>query len=127
MVHCGIYLLNARGEKIGVDIGKNASDNMAYDLLVKGNCVSCSTVFVRRACLEDVGLFDPDLFTAEDLDLWIRIARRYKIFCVKKVLSFGRVLSDGLQRNIHKSEHGVEVLLNKYLDSDIFNFTQKEK
>src|SRR5574341_856603 len=79
MVHCGIYLLNARGEKIGVDIGKNASDNMAYDLLVKGNCVSCSTVFVRRACLEDVGLFDPDLFTAEDLDLWIRIARKYKI------------------------------------------------
>src|SRR5574341_1935425 len=42
MVHCGIYLLNARGEKIGVDIGKNASDNMAYDLLVKGNCVSRS-------------------------------------------------------------------------------------
>ncbi len=38
-----------------------------------------SCVLVKRAVLEDVGLFDTTLRTAEDMDLHLRVARRYAI------------------------------------------------
>ncbi|MFZ5997680.1 MAG: glycosyltransferase family 2 protein [Nitrospirota bacterium] len=36
-----------------------------------------SSVMIRKACLEEVGLFNESLYYAEDLDLFYRVARRY--------------------------------------------------
>lgn len=46
-------------------------------LLFEGNCISTSAVVVRREHVEAVGGFneDPDVITAEDYDLWLRLAR----------------------------------------------------
>lgn len=47
-------------------------------LLFDGNCISTSAVVVRREHLEAAGGFDedPDVITAEDYDLWLRLARK---------------------------------------------------
>lgn len=47
-------------------------------LLFDGNCLSPSAILVRRAMLMDLGGFaeDPALVTAEDYDLWLRLAAR---------------------------------------------------
>lgn len=46
-------------------------------LLLDGNCISTSAVVVRREWLECVGGFSvqPEFVTAEDYDLWIKLAR----------------------------------------------------
>ncbi len=44
------------------------------------------TVMVRREVLDTVGVFDKSLRLGEDLDLWIRIARRYPIHGMKEPL-----------------------------------------
>lgn len=46
-------------------------------LLFDGNCLSPSAILVRRPMLERMGGFaeDPELVTAEDFDLWLRMAR----------------------------------------------------
>lgn len=46
-------------------------------LLFEGNCVATSAVMVRKTNLVQVGCFDEaaDLVTAEDYDLWLRLAR----------------------------------------------------
>ncbi len=46
-----------------------------------------STVMVRRKVLDDVGLFDKVLPLGEDYDLWLRIAAKYKIGYIPKVLT----------------------------------------
>lgn len=46
-----------------------------------------STVMVRREVLDDVGLFDSALPLGEDYDLWLRIAAKYKIGYIPKVLT----------------------------------------
>lgn len=45
-------------------------------LLFEGNCISTSAVVVRRKQVEMVGGFreEPDIVTAEDYDLWLRLA-----------------------------------------------------
>lgn len=45
--------------------------------LLRANFIGTSSVAVRRSVLDEVGLFDESLASSEDLDLWLRIARRY--------------------------------------------------
>lgn len=51
-------------------------------LLFNGNCLSPSAVMVKRSVLEEVGGFDedPDIITAEDFDLWLRLSARGTTF-----------------------------------------------
>lgn len=46
-------------------------------LLLEGNCISTSAVVVRREWLERTGAFSvqPEFVTAEDYDLWLKLAR----------------------------------------------------
>jgi glycosyltransferase involved in cell wall biosynthesis len=52
----------------------------------------CPTFMVRREVLDEVGLFDPEKYDiAADLDLWIRIVRRFPIGILNKRLMRYRV------------------------------------
>lgn len=54
-----------------------ASKPIYLSLLYDGNCLSTSATVVRRERLLQIGGFsqDPDFNTAEDYDLWMRLAR----------------------------------------------------
>jgi GT2 family glycosyltransferase len=47
-------------------------------LLFSGNCISTSAVVVARKCLDEAGGFreDAEIVTAEDYDLWLRLAQQ---------------------------------------------------
>ena len=47
----------------------------------------CPTVTFRRACVEQVGLFDESLRATEDRDLWVRIAQQFQVACVPEVIA----------------------------------------
>lgn len=51
----------------------------AYSRLLDVNFITTGSVVVRRATLDEVGGFAEDLRLVEDLDLWLRIARRRAI------------------------------------------------
>jgi len=59
---------------------------MARDLFRECRGVSTSALMVRRACLERVGLFDEDLFRAQDWDLILRLAEQCRFHFVPEVL-----------------------------------------
>ncbi|MEP6848117.1 MAG: glycosyltransferase family 2 protein, partial [Acidobacteriota bacterium] len=44
--------------------------------LIEANFISPIATVFRKACLEDVGIIDPNLVGVDDYDLWIRIAER---------------------------------------------------
>ena len=54
--------------------------------LFEVNFVLTSSVIVRRGALELLGGFDPTLTHAEDLDLWIRLARRWPAAASRRTL-----------------------------------------
>jgi glycosyltransferase involved in cell wall biosynthesis len=51
----------------------------------------CPTVTFRRSCVDEVGLFDETMRATEDRDLWLRIALRYEVAFVPKVLALYRL------------------------------------
>jgi glycosyltransferase involved in cell wall biosynthesis len=59
--------------------------------LLGGNLFATPTVVVRRDCLEQVGLFDAELRTGEDWDLWMRLAAHFEHVRVARPLTVIRV------------------------------------
>lgn len=51
----------------------------------------CPTVTFRRACLSDVGMFDETMRATEDRDLWVRIALKYDVALVPKLIAHYRI------------------------------------
>ena len=65
------------GRTLGLTPKGNGKRAEYHALLYRGNCLSPTAVVVRKNKLEAVGGFseDPALVTAEDYDLWLRLAR----------------------------------------------------
>ena len=63
--------------------------NVFQSLLAKthGRAPKLSTVLVRREALDEVGVFDAAMPAREDLDLYIRLARRYEFASVDEPLA----------------------------------------
>ena len=69
-----------------------------HDKLLQYNFIACSSVVVRASVIDEVGYFDedPQVSAIEDWDLWLRIAKRYKITFLPQTLGLYRMHSSGL-------------------------------
>lgn len=65
---------------------RNSSTDLFSDL-VWGNQLATGTMLVRRRCFEEVGLFNVGLRTAEDWDMWLRLASRFQSVYVDRALT----------------------------------------
>lgn len=89
LVYGGQAVIDQEGNSIN-GVGKYdpiTRGEVYLKLLHEGNLItgSASNVMVRREVFADVGLFDVSLTFAEDWEMWIRIARRYKVDYVNEV------------------------------------------
>jgi glycosyltransferase involved in cell wall biosynthesis len=72
--------------------------------LLEENFIPTSTVLIRRTCLDAVvELFDPTLRTAEDRDLWSRIAVRFPIAVISRVLARKRMVPSSVSSNVEST------------------------
>jgi len=86
--------------------------------LIEVNFVLTSSVVVRREALEAVGGFDPALSHAEDVDLWIRLARRWPATASRRALVRYQHRPGGLTRQIEARLNG-DVALFERLAADV--------
>lgn len=118
LVGCGAYLMNAAGQTIGEIRSKNYSSRheLLRDLYIRNVIVgSASGSLVRRACFGTAGLFDETLRSAEDWDMWLRIARSYEIRFIEKPLVKIRDHSDGMHRDVERMKANQKRVIGKNL------------
>ncbi|MCL6557363.1 MAG: glycosyltransferase [Firmicutes bacterium] len=83
--------------------------------LLRRNVIgTTSSVMVRRSCIQRVGLFDEVLPSRQDLDLWVRIAKEFKIDCVPEVLTVHYVHEQRITANLEAKIKGHVLFLAKY-------------
>ncbi|TYZ11923.1 glycosyltransferase family 2 protein [Hymenobacter lutimineralis] len=89
VLHTGYEVLDGAGRQVHevIDFSKSTNDELIHD-----NFLACNTVFVRR----DIALANPfeedrKLASAEDWELWLRLASKYtfhsisaKTFCLRE-------------------------------------------
>lgn len=68
--------------------GKLKRDLMGslFSLLYSNSFIRTSTVLMNKACFQEVGYFDERYQSAEDYDVWLRVARRYPIAYLSRPL-----------------------------------------
>ena len=87
-----ISRINPEGIVIDTFAGnqQHAEGNIAPYIYMRKVELPCPTITFRRKCVDEVGLFDETMRATEDRDLWLRIALRYEVAFVPKVLAYYR-------------------------------------
>lgn len=77
--------------------------------------VTTSSVTVRRECFERCGLFDSNLVSFQDWDMWYRIAHDYDFDCIDEtLLVFRQHLGDRTSKSKQRRLQGLEQLIDKW-------------
>ena len=90
-----------------------AADGHVFANLIQSGFILPSTVLLRRACLEQTGLFDETMRSHEDIDLWLRICHRYSVASVREPLVNRRQGAGNMTANSSlRAEYGVKTYTN---------------
>lgn len=78
----------------------NPPEGDIFERLYLQRCfIPCSTVVARRQALVDAGGFDSAVEPAEDVDAWLRVAARWSVVAIPRVLCRYRVHTSQISRN----------------------------
>jgi glycosyltransferase involved in cell wall biosynthesis len=87
--------------------------DISWERLVVANCLTTSSIIVRRSVLERVGEFDTDLQGPEDHDLWLRITEVSRSANLGLALTGYRNVAMSLSKQAARMEVGMRRILKK--------------
>ena len=113
-------------------MGRSIDHYLVFDQLLKDNTIPSCSVMVRKRALDEVGIFDEsqDILTAEDYELWLRIATKFKIKYIGTQLVKYRVHAGTFQSTYLKGVKPLEIMQRVYkklLEKEIIDFKLYEK
>ncbi|MBI4667948.1 MAG: glycosyltransferase family 2 protein [Elusimicrobia bacterium] len=110
--HPEVYI-DVKGRPLHLPIWSPKPRAPAFLELVTGNFIGNSTPVIKRAVLDDVGLWDENIFIPADWDLWLRITEKYPIGYIGEALSKTRQVSCYSLRNVDLFEKETIYVLEK--------------
>ncbi|WP_009632477.1 glycosyltransferase [Synechocystis sp. PCC 7509] len=85
-----------------------------YERLLVGNFLSCgSNTLIRAQALQKVGGFDESLNSAEDWDMWLRLAAYYEFVAIPRPQVLYRISPNSMSANISKMEAASLQVINQ--------------
>ena len=113
VVYSGVNYIDSHGRLKGPVIPFFKGNIQSY--LLEENIVlgGGSTALIRKDCFDEVGLFDENLPSRQDLDLWIRISRKFTFDYVKTPLVNIRIHKDRITEDLEMKINSRELLFNK--------------
>lgn len=124
--HTDFHLFNNRGFlkrpfKYFINLNKHKQGQLYPGICYK-NPIGILTVMVKTTLLNEVGYFDTSLWTFEDQDLWVRIAKRAKPFgYIPTVLAYYRLVPGSITGKTVKYKHAYRKFMTKLLNSESLN------
>ena len=91
-IYCGYRFVDHLNQPLPQIEAREIAPEKLYWALVDGNFLVPESMFVRKHCYDAVGFFDTTLRALEDLDMWLRIASRFKVIHTTKILTRHRIL-----------------------------------
>ncbi|MGH7797814.1 MAG: glycosyltransferase family 2 protein [Candidatus Binatia bacterium] len=119
-VYTGYFIMDRGDGRVRGQIVPRERGDLSEALLA-GNCIGgTSSMLLRRACFDKIGLFDERLPSFQDHDLWLRIARKFHFAYVREPLFKYFVHGDKIWTNAEALTAGLELMLRKYGQSAAF-------
>jgi glycosyltransferase involved in cell wall biosynthesis len=114
------YAFNSRVDASGALIDtfarrqKHAEGRIAPYIYMRMVDLPCPTITFRRSAVDEVGLFDETLRATEDRDLWLRIAQRYEVALIPKVLALYRTSPDAMTTDPDRMLRAQQQFIDKH-------------
>ncbi len=113
-VYTGFLKIDKASEKIigqSIPLGKGSF----IDDLIKDNRIgTTSTHLLRRECFQKVGLFDENLPSSQDFDMWVRLSREFHFEFIKEPLVKYSFHEKRISTDVEKKIKGIEIILERY-------------
>ena len=117
LVYCGTVIIDDKENKRHLSNDYFNKGNVYYELLKKNFIGSTSNPLIKRECINRVGRFDIDLESAQDYDLWLRLARQYPVSYIEKpLLNYHIHDNERISTNLDNQISGKEYINAKYYD-----------
>jgi glycosyltransferase involved in cell wall biosynthesis len=119
LVYCGKEVFHEQGRVSLVPAVKAEADR-ALELLLTANLFCPSSVIMRRECFAKCGTFDETLRKVEDREMWIRIAKQFRLACVPECLAEWRLHGSALNTKTDGMEEAFrETLRRAFVDGPL--------
>lgn len=113
LVYAWTLLIDQHGNSTGTVTAAQVEGNVWEKLLLGDVVGSGSAAMVRRSCFDRVGLFDTDLTSIEDCDMWVRIAAHYPFAVIKEVLVYYRQHPTSMSRDYENMAQNSRLKIEK--------------
>lgn len=97
---------------------RHAEGRIAPYIYMRKVELPCPTITFRRKCVDEVGLFDETMRATEDRELWLRIALRYEVAFVPKVVAAYRVSPDSMSTDPQRMLQAQLQFIRKHYGSE---------
>ncbi|MBF0483484.1 MAG: glycosyltransferase family 2 protein [Candidatus Omnitrophica bacterium] len=114
IVYTGSIYIKSSNNHVNKTCNINLSGNL-YKQLLKGSIIgSVSRVMVKKECFEKTGLFDEELKSCQDWDMWLRISEHYEFAAIPEILV--KIFEHDIQisKNLPLLIAGRERMINKH-------------
>jgi glycosyltransferase involved in cell wall biosynthesis len=114
LIYTGFFRIDASSKRVLSEVLPKERGNV-FHALCRGNWIgTCSTVLLRRSCFDNAGLFDEDLASGADYDLWLRISKEFEVDFINEPLVFYNVHNNRISTNYESLTSGLEAQLRKH-------------
>ena len=96
----------------------DADGHIAPQIYMRKVELPCPTITFRRKCVDEVGFFDETMRATEDRDLWLRIALRYEVGFVPKVLAYYRLSPNSMSTDPQRMLQAQLKFIRKHYGSE---------
>lgn len=131
LVYCGLEAVGPDLEPLGDVVEPRFRGWVVNEFLTRPGVAVVvggeSTALVRRAVLDDVGQFDPELSISAGWDLWRRIATRYEVDFVDAPLVRYRQHGAGAHRRLGDHYRDMRYAYRKLFDDPVVDITWRRR
>ena len=114
LVGTGIVCVNDKGEKIKEDIFEIKDNLIRQRILLKNQFAQSSVLFSKEA-FNSVSGYDESLLVCEDLDLWLKIGKEFKLANIPEPLIAYLIHAGGISKaNKKRIAFSTDKVINRY-------------
>lgn len=123
-----ITRIDADGNPMETFVGnpRNAEGNIARSIYLRKVELPCPTITFRRKCVEEVGLFDETMRATEDRDMWLRIAFRYQVAFIPKVIAYYRTSANSMSGDLNRMFNAQRNFIQKHYGAPGCGFVTRQ-
>ncbi len=113
LIYTSAEIYDESRQKI-LNINPTGFRGQVYTRVLLGTIFGSATVLIKRECFDKVGVFDENLSSCQDWDMWLRIARFFEFDYVNEVLARVNMHGEQISTDYAKLIPGRTLMVQKH-------------